>query len=251
MLGVLSFDSIRSERTWPDELVQRLQLLGEVFAGALERKRLELALAERLRFETLLAEQSATFSSLSAAEVDREIERALRRIVDFLRADWGSLAEFSHDSRMARITHSWVAEGAAPAPSTISLADVPVGHGDGCRVARWCASRGSRSSPEEGAAVDRRTYLSLGIKSHVEVPLKVAGDGRGGPRVQHPRGRARLAGRAGAAAPAPRGGVRQYPGAPAVGDRGATAPARSAPTSVGSRRWGSSPPRWLMSSTSP
>jgi len=174
MLGVLSFDAIRSERTWPDELVQRLRLLGEVFAGALERKRLELALAERLRFETLLAEQSATFSSLSAAEVDREIERALRRLADFFRADWGSLVELSHDRRMARITHSWVAEGAASAPSTISLADVPwvTGRLQGGEVVRFSRIE---ELAEEGAAVDRRTYLRLGIKSQVEIPLKAAG----------------------------------------------------------------------------
>ena len=35
-LGVLSFDSIREERTWPDELQSRLQLLAEIFTGALE-----------------------------------------------------------------------------------------------------------------------------------------------------------------------------------------------------------------------
>ena len=47
MLGVLSFDSVRGERAWPDELVERLRLLSEAFASALERKRMELSLAER------------------------------------------------------------------------------------------------------------------------------------------------------------------------------------------------------------
>jgi signal transduction histidine kinase len=172
MLGVLSFESIRGERGWPADLVKRLQLLSEVFAGALERKRLELSLAERLRFETLLSEQSATFSSLSPAEVDREINRALRRIADFFKADWGRLAEFSHDSRIARITHSWMAEGAAP--STVSPGDIP------WVLARLEAGEVVRFSriedlPEEAAATDRRTYLGLGIKSQVEVPLKAAG----------------------------------------------------------------------------
>ena len=108
MLGALSFDSIDGERDWPVEFVQRLELLSEVFAGALERKRTELSIAERLRFETLLSEQTATFSSLSTAEIDRGIERALRRIVDFFKADWGSLAEFSHDSQWpGSRTHGW------------------------------------------------------------------------------------------------------------------------------------------------
>jgi signal transduction histidine kinase len=174
LLGVLSFDAIQGERTWPDALVERLRLLGEVFVGALERKRLELSLAERLRFETLLSEQTATFSSLSATDVDREIERALGRIVAFLKADRGSLAEFSHDSRMARITHRWVVEGAVPAPSTVSLAEIPWVV---ARLQRGEVVRFSRIEelPQEEAAVDRRTYLRLGIKSRVEVPLQVGG----------------------------------------------------------------------------
>jgi signal transduction histidine kinase len=174
VLGVLSFDTVHRERAWPDELVPRLRLLGEVFAAALERKRLELALAERLRFETLLSEQSATFSSLSATEVDREIERALRHLADFFKADWGSLAEFSHDSQMARITHSWVAEGAAPAPSTVSLAEIPwvAARLQGGEVVRFSRIK---ELPEDEAAVDRRTYLRLGITSQVEVPLRAGG----------------------------------------------------------------------------
>jgi formate hydrogenlyase transcriptional activator len=55
IMGVLAISTDRSERMWPDELVQRLRLLGEVFANALQRKRGEEALdkafaeIERLR----------------------------------------------------------------------------------------------------------------------------------------------------------------------------------------------------------
>jgi signal transduction histidine kinase len=174
VLGAVAFDSLHGERSLSEELVKRLQLLSEVFAGALERKRLELSLAERLSFETLLSEQSATFSSLSAIEVDREIERALRRIADFLKADRGSLAEFSHGSRVARITHSWLAEGAAGIPATVSLAEIPwvLGQLQGGEPVRFSRIE---DLPEGPAAVDRQTYLKLGIKSQVEVPLKVEG----------------------------------------------------------------------------
>jgi signal transduction histidine kinase len=174
MLGMVAFESLRGERPWPDELVKRLQLLSEVFVGALGRKRLEQSLAERLRFETLLSEQSATFSSLSATEVDREITQALRRIADFFKADWGSLAELSHDARVAKITHSWVTEGAAPRPSTVSLAEIPwamsqLQAGEVVRFSRV------EELPADRAAVDRRTYVKQGIKSQVQVPLKVGG----------------------------------------------------------------------------
>jgi len=106
MLGVLSFHSIRNERSWPDEFVERLQLLGEVFAGALGRRAAELLLNERLRFEALLSEQTAVLSSRLPADVDQQIRRGLRQIADFFEVDRGSLTEFSQDRRTARVTHS-------------------------------------------------------------------------------------------------------------------------------------------------
>ena len=178
ILGVLSFESIRRERTWPDELVHRLQLLSEVFTSALERRRAELALNERLRFEALLSELSAGFSALSAAHVDSEITRGLRRIVDFMEADQGRLLDFSKDNVVAPITHSWTAEGAAPPPSAVRLDELPwvvarLQDGEVVRFSR------PEELPEKDAAVDRRTYLGLGVTSLVGVPLlvgaKVAG----------------------------------------------------------------------------
>ena len=47
VLGVLSLDSVRDERVWSDGVVERLGLLSEVFAKALERCRMENSLAER------------------------------------------------------------------------------------------------------------------------------------------------------------------------------------------------------------
>ena len=54
---------------------------------------------ERLRFETLLAELSATFVNLPASQVDSQIESALRRLVEFLDVDRGGLAELLVDQK--------------------------------------------------------------------------------------------------------------------------------------------------------
>jgi formate hydrogenlyase transcriptional activator len=45
-LGSLSFNTLTAERPWPDRLVQRIRLIAEVFANALERKRAEEALRQ-------------------------------------------------------------------------------------------------------------------------------------------------------------------------------------------------------------
>jgi signal transduction histidine kinase len=172
LLGVLSFDSVRTERVWPDELLPRLQLLSEVFAGALERRRTELALNERLRFETLLSELSAAFSGLPGFEIDHEVTRGLRRIVDFLKVDRASLVKFSDDGQAALTTHSWSADGVAHAPSAIALDKVPW---TAARLRSGVAVRFSTLDelPAEEAAIDRRTYRALGIKSRIEIPLMI------------------------------------------------------------------------------
>ena len=157
-------------------LVVALALLGIRLARERAgRRRAEVSLGERLRFETLLSEQVATFSRVSGADVDRAIQRALRRIADFLSVDWGNLTEYSDDSQTARVTHWWVAEGVGAQPSAIGFEEIP-----------WVVTRLRRGElvrfsttdelPAGEAAVDRQTYRRLGIKSQVAVPLTVEGE---------------------------------------------------------------------------
>jgi signal transduction histidine kinase len=139
------------------------------------RRRAEVLLGERLRFETLLSEQVATFSRISPADVDREIQRALRRIADLLGVDSGNLTEYSDDSRIARVTHSWVADGVGPQPPAIGFEEIPwvvtrLRHGELAMFSKI------EELPESAAAVDRQTYRRLGIKSQVAVPLTVEGE---------------------------------------------------------------------------
>lgn len=139
------------------------------------RRRAEVSLGERLRFETLLAEEAATFSRVSGADVDHEIERALRRIADFLGVDWSTLTEYSEDSRTARVTHRWMAEGMDPQPvAGLGLGEIPWSV---AQLRRGATVRFARVEelPEVGAAVDRQTYRRLGVKSSVAVPLTMEG----------------------------------------------------------------------------
>ncbi len=55
VIGALSIGSLRHERPWPSELVQRLQLVGQVFANALQRKRADEAIRKsEVRFRRAL-----------------------------------------------------------------------------------------------------------------------------------------------------------------------------------------------------
>ncbi len=46
IIGAISFSAFRSTRTWPDDLITRLKLLGEVFGQALVRSRADAALRD-------------------------------------------------------------------------------------------------------------------------------------------------------------------------------------------------------------
>jgi PAS domain-containing protein len=58
--GILGLNTTRAERDWPDELVKRLQLVAQIFANALARKRSDQALRESEERMTLAA-QAAEF----------------------------------------------------------------------------------------------------------------------------------------------------------------------------------------------
>lgn len=68
LIGALSFNTMREERTWPEALVKRLQLVAEIFTNALARKSSDLALREseaRLSLAT-----SAAGAGLWSMEID-------------------------------------------------------------------------------------------------------------------------------------------------------------------------------------
>ena len=70
------------------------------------RRRVELSLDERLKFESLLSELSAALIEISLNDLDNEIGRGLRRVGEFLKVDRANL-------------HEYVAEGpsfASPGP---------------------------------------------------------------------------------------------------------------------------------------
>ena len=165
LLGVLSFDSVRAERDWPDELVDRLWVLSEAFASALERKRMELSLQDRLRFHRLLSHLSTRLGNGAAGELDREIDNALRGIVDFVGVGRATVAEFPDGGGRGR---SWAIEDPLD-PERWPWLIARVRGGDEVRISRV------EELPDE-AAVDRRSAVTLGLVSLVAMPLKA---GRG------------------------------------------------------------------------
>src|SRR5262249_57610401 len=79
-----------------------------------QRRRAQQALAERLRFETLVSELSAAFVTVPAREVGGQIEKALEHIVQELGLDRAVLAELDERPDVIEVTHSWTRDPARP-----------------------------------------------------------------------------------------------------------------------------------------
>ncbi len=145
------------------------------------RRRAQVALEDRLRFETLLTEISTGFADPPGGVlrepdrtlrptngVEEQVREGLRRIAEGLGAEGASLWRFS--TAGASLAVSWSQEGLSAPPSEISLDDYPFLR---TRVMRGEALR-FRSLDElpPEAGVDRQSLLRLGVRSLVVVPFE-------------------------------------------------------------------------------
>jgi PAS domain S-box-containing protein len=129
---------------------------------------------ERLPFESLLAELSATFVNLPANQVDSQIEWALHHLVTFLEVDRGGLAEMQIDQKRLVITHSYHRPGVPPQTRMNLDEQLPWYAKTICQGEVLRLSRLPDDLPPEATA-EREYCLKVGLKSHVMIPLKVTG----------------------------------------------------------------------------
>jgi C4-dicarboxylate-specific signal transduction histidine kinase len=153
-------------------LVQAALIVG-LLVHRSQRQRAQRALAERLRFETLLAEMSAALLTRRAGEIDREIERMLERVGREMEFDRAILAERIDGANAARVTHSWTRDGITAVPETFEAAAYP-----------WIVGRLARGEPVHlpqlealpvEATTDRFSFERSGVRSLTVVPLVVQG----------------------------------------------------------------------------
>jgi formate hydrogenlyase transcriptional activator len=66
VVGLINFSAFRSTREWPDDLIARLKIVGEVMAQALVRKRSEAALrASEAHWQSIFETSSIAISTFS------------------------------------------------------------------------------------------------------------------------------------------------------------------------------------------
>src|SRR5215510_12702284 len=119
--GALAFGCLRHERDWPEDLVQRVRVLADVFANALAHKRAQEGLDAAIGFERLVSEILAALLTAGPGEQDRVIDSALRDMAQAFGAERATLWQRRGDGNEFVKTHRWLAEG-VPIPSALMSA---------------------------------------------------------------------------------------------------------------------------------
>lgn len=85
--GALLFNDVKHFRKYPDELVQNLQHVSQILAGALERLINFKQIEHNMQFDRLLSEISATYINLPSENTIQHIHRDLGRLGSYLNVD--------------------------------------------------------------------------------------------------------------------------------------------------------------------
>jgi formate hydrogenlyase transcriptional activator len=135
-------------------------------------RRAKKALQERLHFEGLLSDLSARFINIAPDQVDFEIQRALKQILEFFQVDRCGLIRVALNDTSWRITHVAYASEVPPVPENTDLptALFPWVYEKIIRRHEVVCFAARDELPDE-AAVDRQTYERLEILSSLNIPI--------------------------------------------------------------------------------
>ena len=142
-----------------------------------EREKIEKALEERLRFESLLSDLSARFVRVSADRLDGEIENALKAVLEFFQVDRCGLLLTLPDRSAAQVTYAQYANDqvvSVPVGTIVSRTRFPWAFAQLFEKRQIVAFSSTDDLPPE-AQVDRESWIAHGTRSTLLIPIYTGG----------------------------------------------------------------------------
>ena len=146
--------------------------LAAFHALVIQRKRAEEALHYRLAIEKLAASISSRFINISYSQVDSEIEKALKSLVDFVDADQAFINLYSQDLKVIEKAYIYCKKSGSLEKEAIE--------GMSTEPFRWLMDKikkfeiihiSSLDKVPSRAASEKELFRKAGIKSILEIPL--------------------------------------------------------------------------------
>ena len=172
LVGILGLHSYLAEKAWSEEDVRLPGTLGDLLLGALQRERSHRALAYRLAMEELAAKLSSRLIGVDLAEMDREIEHALKEVGQFAAVDRVFLTLLRSDGTTIERVYEWCSEGIGPFADDLagsSLASHTWLMGKLRRLEVANVASISDLPPEAGP--EKQVWQERGTRSALTIPL--------------------------------------------------------------------------------
>lgn len=122
---------------------------------------------------------SARILQATSENLDETIVQALQEVLSSLGLDRGGLLKVHPDQGVVRVSHVWYDQGVPMVPRELNLAQIlPWTYHQVVTLGKAVAKTSVDSMPED-AVVDRQSFVQLGAKSTLAIPLSIGG------RVHH------------------------------------------------------------------
>gem|GEM_PF-1302403 len=124
ILGFLGFDSVRTEREWPERVTNLLSLVAEVLGNAIVRRRQQVLLLRRLEIEKAIISASMRLINVAPESLDGALASSLAEIGGVMQADGAAILKFAGPGLDMETVQAWArdecAQAAGQAVSTLS-----------------------------------------------------------------------------------------------------------------------------------
>jgi two-component system, NarL family, sensor histidine kinase UhpB len=130
---------------------------------------------DRLEFETLISDTSASLFAASPEQVDRAIERALERVRDFFQADRCGLLSVSADQQVVTVRLASYADGVPPVPTDVNMAQLFPWSRQRLLDERAPVRVSTLADLPPEADVERESWVQMPIRSALTLPIETGG----------------------------------------------------------------------------